>query len=388
VNFQHQSITTRPSASAFSAALMERSHTLAAVLSGAAEQADLSAEIASATWEALHRSGLPLAPYPPERGGEDLLAPERRRDLVAVLRLFGSADLSMARLFEGHVNAVALVRRYGTSAQVGALAHDVAEGAFAGVWGADDENGLRAERVGSQWRLAGGKILASGAGILTRPIVTGSTDAGQIMLLPRLERGTRADLSGWAAQGMRSTATGRVDFSGLMLDADQVLGQPGDFTRQPHFSGGAWRFCAVHLGAAERLVDLFRAHLITRGRGDDPYQLQRVAQCSAATTTATFWVEEAARKLADDTTEPHDTVAFVNLTRMVTERAALEVIEAVHRVVGLQGFIRPHPIERISRDLATYLRQPVPDLAMADAARVILASTCPTSALWTIDGAR
>ncbi len=62
---------------------------------------------------------------------------------------------------------------------------------------------------------------------------------------------------------------------------------------------------------------------------------------------------------------------------MVTERCALDVMEIVQRGVGLASFMRPHPIERISRDLATYLRQPVPDLAMSDGAREFLASKLP-----------
>jgi hypothetical protein len=49
-------------------------------------------------------------------------------------------------------------------------------------------------------------------------------------------------------------------------------------------------------------------------------------------------------------------------------------METVQRGVGLTSFMRPHPIERISRDLATYLRQPVPDLAMSDGARAFLVS--------------
>ena len=362
--------------------LMQRARQLADVVARAAQEADAATDIPAETWRALFGSGLAMAPFPAQEGGEDLASPRMHRDLVAILRLIGAADLSVARLFEGHVNAVALVCRYGTPAQIKRLARDVAAGAFSAVWGADDAAGLSLERHGGSWLLKGRKILASGAGFVTRPVVTAKRDGGQVMLLPRLEPGERADASGWTAQGMRSTATGAVDFSGMMLDAEQLLGGPGDFMRQPHFSGGAWRFCAVHLGAAERLVDLLREHLVARGRDGDPYQLQRVAQCAAATTTASFWVCDAARRLADEDADPAATVAFVNLTRMVTERAALDVLEAVHRGAGLNAFIRPNPIERISRDLSTYLRQPVPDLAMADAARAILASPRTTAGLW------
>jgi alkylation response protein AidB-like acyl-CoA dehydrogenase len=176
---------------------------------------------------------------------------------------------------------------------------------------------------------------------------------------------------------MRSTATGSIDFSGTELSSGNMIGAAGDFMRQPHFSGGAWRFCAAHVGATERLVDLFREHLVARSRGEDPYQLQRLAHCVAAAKTARQWVEEAARRLSVADPDTNNVVAFANLTRMVSERCALDVMEAVQRGVGLTSFIRPHPIERISRDLATYLRQPVPDLAMTDGARTFLASNLP-----------
>jgi alkylation response protein AidB-like acyl-CoA dehydrogenase len=364
--------------------LIARTMVLATILSEAAGKADASASIASETWQALHGSGLPMAPFPAAMGGEDLLVPGRQPDLFRVLRLVGCADLSLGRLIEGHINAVALVCRYGDAAQVGALAGAIADGGLAGVWGADDAAGLRIVRHDQGWRLTGRKIMASGAGFVARPVITAGTEAGPVMLLPRLAGDDRADRSGWTAQGMRSTATGSVDFTGMVLGADQILGEPGDFMRQPHFSGGAWRFCAVHLGGAERLVDLLRDHLVSRGRDADPYQVQRVAHCAAATTTAAFWIAEAARRMALPAGDAVQTVAFVNMTRMVTERAALDVLEAVHRGVGLQAFLRPHPIERIARDLATYLRQPVPDLAMADAGRFVLASPNPIGDVWSL----
>jgi hypothetical protein len=53
--------------------------------------------------------------------------------------------------------------------------------------------------------------------------------------------------------------------------------------------------------------------------------------------------------------------------------AALELLQLAQRSIGLQAFMRPNPIERISRDLATYLRGPGPDRALTDAASWILA---------------
>ena len=345
----------------------------AARLFDAGAETDGSAVIGQHVWADFRRAGLPMSPFPEELGGGGLCRPDRHGELFAVLRLLGAADLSIARLYEGHVNAISLVQRYGDSQQLAALAARIAEGGLSAVWGANDANGLRIVD-GPVATLAGRKILASGAGFVTDPVVTATAGTDQRIVLLGLTMTEAVDLSGWTAQGMRSTATGAIDLTGTVVTADNLIGGAGDFMRQPYFSGGAWRFCAAHVGATERLVDLFKAHLLTTRRGEDPYQLQRLAQVIAAAKTARYWVEDAARRLSLDEMDAEHVVAFANLTRMVTERSALDVMETVQRGVGLLSFIRPHPIERISRDLATYLRQPVPDLAMSDGARAFLAS--------------
>jgi alkylation response protein AidB-like acyl-CoA dehydrogenase len=343
------------------------------MLFGAGGNTDARGEIGPDLWSEFRRSGLAMSPFPEEFGGAGLSSAGLHAELCTILRLLGSADLSVARLFEGHVNAVSLVARYGSQEQMRGLADRIAKGGLSAVWGADDAEGLQIVGSGVQ-TLQGRKILASGAGFVTDPVVTAKADDGQVMCLLHLTMREPVDLSGWTAQGMRSTATGAIDLTGTELSSANIIGAAGDFMRQPHFSGGAWRFCAAHLGATERLVDLFRDHLVARSRGEDPYQLQRLALCVASAKTARYWIEEAARRLCVDELDAGSVVAFANLTRIVTERAALDVMENVQRGVGLVSFIRPNPIERISRDLATYLRQPVPDMAMSDGARAFLNS--------------
>jgi alkylation response protein AidB-like acyl-CoA dehydrogenase len=103
-----------------------------------------------------------------------------------------------------------------------------------------------------------------------------------------------------------------------------------------------------------------------------------------ATETAKLWVARAA-ELAEqhDGRDPGQVVAYVNLARSAVERAGLDVLELVHRSVGLAGFLRTHPIERLSRDLATYLRQPAPDRALTTAAAYVLGRDTPAADLWS-----
>ena len=330
----------------------------------------------------LHRAGLLVAPFAAAYGGIGLGCQGRPSELVQVLRLIGAGDLSAGRLYEGHVNAVHLVQRYGRPDQIRALREAVQEGAMSAVWNAEGAQPLRFDRDDDAWVIAGRKILSSGAGSITRPLITGLAGDDLFMAVLELDRYHAADMSRWTPQGMRSSATGTIDLTGYRLAPTDAIGRAGDYKRQPGFSGGAWRFCAVQLGAIERLVDLFRRGLNERGRSQDPFQQARVAACVAAAETAALWIEKAARLLDEEALPEAEIVAYAGLTRMVTERAGLDVMEHVHRGIGLMSFMRPDPIERISRDLSTYLRQPAPDGAMADAAAMVLSATSPLRAMW------
>ena len=183
---------------------------------------------------------------------------------------------------------------------------------------------------------------------------------------------------------MRASATGTIDLTDVTVDEADIVGRDSDYLRQPFFSGGAWRFCAVQLGAMEALLDAFRDGLITRDRGGDPLQRMRIAECAMAVETARLWVERAAAMTAGEG-DADKIVAYVDLTRLVVERAALDLMDRLQRGIGLQAFVRPNPVERIARDLRTYLRQPAPDAAMLGAAATLLATREGIVDLW--DGA-
>lgn len=103
-----------------------------------------------------------------------------------------------------------------------------------------------------------------------------------------------------------------------------------------------------------------------------------------AVETARLWVTQAA-STADaplGSKAPDQLVAYVNLARLAVEAAALDLMQPVQRSVGLRAFLRPNPIERISGDLTTYLRQPGPDRALTDAATWVLAQPVGARDLW------
>jgi alkylation response protein AidB-like acyl-CoA dehydrogenase len=330
---------------------------------------------------ALHESGLLAACLPVKFGGAGLSG----LALSEVLRSIGSGSLPLGRLFEGHVNALELVLRYGSDRRVKLVADEAQAGKLFGVWNTDDAAGLKLLHRHERSWLEGRKILASGAGHIERPLVTATDENGRrMMVLPKVAAPDRADVSRWTAQGMRASATGAVDFTGVEIEPTEIVGNEGDYERQPWFSAGAWRFAAVHLGGMERLFDLLRRHLQETNRGQDPHQAARLGRAAVAVETARLWVCQAASTAEGSlgSRAPEQLVAYVNLARLAVEAAALDLMQLAQRSVGLQAFMRPNPIERISRDLATYLRQPGPDRALTDAAAWVLAQPVDAQDLW------
>lgn len=335
----------------------------------------------------LAASGALRAPLSVSLGGQGFgSGPATASHLALALRLIGWASLPLGRLYEGHVNALVLLQRFGSPEQIDRVAGFVREGRLFGVWNTESTTApLRIEPDGAGFRLVGGKTFASGAGFVACPLVTARTGDGLLlMVLPRLtgqDLDQRADRTAWRAHGMRASASGSFDFSGIAIREDDILGAPGDYHAQPRFSGGAWRFLAVQLGGIERLVDEARGHLRGAGRESDPHQVARMAQAAAAAETARLWVEHASER-AEQGANDSACIAYVNLARGVVERAGLDVLDLVHRSVGLACFQRAHPIERVSRDLATYLRQPAPDRALAEAGQWVMGADSRLADLW------
>jgi alkylation response protein AidB-like acyl-CoA dehydrogenase len=202
------------------------------------------------------------------------------------------------------------------------------------------------------------------------------------------------DRSRWHPLGMEGSDSFRVDFSGVDLTTATLIGQPNDYERQPWFFGGALRFLAVQTGIVERLIMETMTYLHERGRSADVFQQVRAAQMRIATSTCVCWLREgvdAWMRFDADESESNaaSVLEIVDMSRVVVERAALDVIEAAVRSVGAHGLSEPLPIAHLVRDLQMYLRQPAPDAALlrvgaaafrsaAEAARTSMASSTGT----------
>jgi len=296
--------------------------------------------------------------------------------LMEALRLVGRANLSLGRIFEGHVNSARLIAWYGDKDQRAALAQALAVGRVHGVWNTERPPGVAIDRTVVEAVLRGRKCFATGAGFIDLAVITAADGEGpRQMVIADASDAARADPSSWRVRGMKATVSGTYELGGLPAGEPQRLGAPGDYEREPRFSAGAWRFAAVQLGGVERVVGLIRDHLAASATGKDATQRARFAVALAEARSAMMWVREAAVRAESPNAGP-DEVAFVLMTRGVVERAGLAAIEAAARAVGTGAFFDDHPIDQACRDLALYLRQPSPDQALDRAAAGFIERDC------------
>ena len=287
----------------------------------------------------------------------DPTSPETMLALVRLLYAIGRKDLPLGRLVEGHVDAVQIVRRYGTPGQVIRAVAAVQAGRLFGVWNADC---LDAPARLDGTALVGGKSFASGAGLVTDALVSVDTRGGRQLLLMEVETDPPAiDRSWWRTTGMQRSETHIVTWPGTPLPDDVWIGRPGDYAREPWFGGGAIRFAAVQAGGVAALVDGVRDHLVVSGRSDDALQRARLADLHGAAQAAADAVRTAA--LSWSLTDAARTLALVAAARAAVYWAGEEGMRLAAAAVGVQAMFVNHPLADTMRDLDVYLRQPAPD---------------------------
>ena len=309
-----------------------------------------------------------------------------------LLKLIGKGNLSVGRIYEGHVNALYLIHLFGTVGQRERWYADVQHGQHLfGVWNTQAHDGVSMVAQGNgRYVMQGAKTFCSGARQVTRPIVPGKLideqgrECGWQMCIVPLDAHPEApvDPSFWKPLGMHASVSHKIDFSGIALTEDDLLGQPDDYHTQPYFSGGAIRFAAVHLGGAEAIFDATRTYLQQLHRTEDPYQRMRLGEMAILIETGNRWIEQAGQK-ADSAATSEQMINYANMTRSVIERIGLEVMQLAERCVGARGLLHPQPFARLHADLTTYLRQPAPDIALAQVGQYVGEQTTPAHVLWS-----
>ena len=315
-----------------------------------------TAETVSAELRQLQQRGDLDLPLP---GGGDTAA------RWAMLARLGRRDLCLARLAEGHADAVAILAEAGRSPLPGATY---------GVWASRSSGtGAKIQSRDGKWRLTGRVRFCSGAGYLDRALVAATSADGQGPLLldvdladPRVE--LVAD--SWPALGMDASASLDVSFHDLAVAEGLVVGPIGFYTGRCGFAFGGAGVAAVWLGGAAGGLDAAVAALRRRPR-DDHHRLAQLGALHTQLAGTDALLVSAAERIDHEPTADYS--LLVATCRSSAERTAREVLDVVPRIVGPGPLCWDRHLPQHLADLQVYIRQHHAEADLAALGSVFLA---------------
>lgn len=274
-----------------------------------------------------------------------------------VLARVAGYDLSLAKLYEGHTDALAIL------AECGAAQH--ASNGIWGVWAAEppDARAYIVERDGERVRLQGRKAWCSGALQVDRALLTAwEDDQPQLVAIELPHPSQRILAEHWQAVGMAATRSVVIEFDD---SPGLAIGSPGQYLSRPGFWQGGAGIAACWYGAAEALADYLREHCRKPRR--DPHADAHLGAVDAALYGARAALRECATWID---LHPQDDASFeVRRTRAQVEQAVEQVIQHVGRALGATPFCCSSHFARLSADLPVYIRQSHAERDLAELGR-------------------
>ncbi|GAB6901663.1 acyl-CoA dehydrogenase family protein [Kineosporia succinea] len=262
--------------------------------------------------------------------------------LWQTLAALGHADLAVARLAEGHIDALRILHEADRTPVPGAVY---------GVWAsASGGTGLTARRDGEGWVVEGTMRFCSGAWFLDRALTVISTDQGKIMVDVPVQTSALVRQDGtWPSLGMDASRSVDIQVHDLRVSEADAVGGPGFYLERPGFAIGGVGVAAVWLGGAHGVL---RSLLDTvRPERASPHQLAHLGAMSVAITAADALLTEIARQ------EREIDLAGMTAARSAVELAVLEVLTRAPRVSGPNGLCRDGGFAHRLADLEVYARQ-------------------------------
>jgi len=262
------------------------------------------------------------------------------------LAAVGAHDLPLAKVFEGHTDAVAILHE----AQAHALA-DTQQATW-GTWCAEPPDArLALLSIDNQHILRGRKAWCSGAHGVTHAVVSCWDDDGAPMLaaVDLRQPGVRVTNDGWNAVGMRATASVDVWFDDVVATP---LAGPGFYVERAGFWQGGAGVAACWFGAATRLADALRERLAERS---DPHRLAQLGEVTVALQGCAALIREAAAAIDS---APHANAMRTAMTvRLSVEATANAVLHAVGRALGAGPLCKDAALAQLYADLPVFMRQ-------------------------------
>ncbi|HSV58733.1 MAG TPA: acyl-CoA dehydrogenase family protein [Variovorax sp.] len=308
-----------------------------------------------------------------EMGFCGLYAPERigglnlpRLDATLVFEEMAAIDPSTTAFITIHNMATWMLGTWATDAVAKRWGEDLTSGRKLASYcltepGAGSDAGslkTRAERVGNEYVINGGKAFISGAGstdVLVLMARTGAGGAGGISAFalpadaPGISYGKKEHKMGWNSQPTRT-----INFDNVRIPAENLLGTEGEGFRiaMKGLDGGRINIATCSVGAAQGALDAARRYLHERQQFGKPLAsfqaLQfKLADMATELVAARQMVRMAASRL--DAGHP-DASTYCAMAKRFATDAGFNVCNDALQLHGGYGYLGEFPLERLVRD--------------------------------------
>ncbi|MEO5709028.1 MAG: hypothetical protein ABIQ59_04320, partial [Nocardioidaceae bacterium] len=264
-------------------------------------------------------------------------------DFAEALTALGRVDLCLARLVEGHADALRILQQAGEEAHPGVYAVWASRSAGTGVAALPSRPG---------WQLDGELRFASGIDVVDRALLPGWVDSDTHLLFDLPVAGVEADRSTWRTSAMDAARSFTVGVH-QRCDSSSVVGQANFYLDRPGFLVGGLGVAAVWAGGAQSLLDQVTAGL--RRFVPTAHQLRRLGLVEQFVWTARTAVEVTARRLPD--LDAAGVARETTLARTAVVAACEQAGIETERIVGPGGLSGEARLARTLADLALFVRQ-------------------------------
>ena len=318
-----------------------------------------------AVLRALIRQGLDQLPAP---GSGNTL--ERWRALAVV----AGHDLSLAKLYEGHTDALAIFSELGGAPAVRPLIKRT-QGTLQtpripsfdvpvwGVWASEAPGGrvsIQTDTLqppGGAVRLQGVKHWCSGAKTGSHALLTAwraDAQAPQLVWLAIDQPGVQVSAGAWKAVGMNESASLQVELQGTEAC---LVGEPGEYLSRPGFwQGGAGVAACWYGGTVTLAKALYRAVAQgPEGAAHSPFRLAAAGRVAVMMRGMALMLQDAAHWIDQHPQADASQVAL--RVRLAAARCATDVLEEVAAALGATPFCTDATFARAAADLPVFIRQ-------------------------------
>ena len=324
------------------------------VIAAGAEALDRDPRFPSEAFARLAAEGVLAFSVPDPSGARPAIATE-----WALVRAVAGADSSVGRILDGHLNAVERIALLASDEVRDRELAAVARGErLLGLWGADPAAGegepaRLIERDGITV-LDGAKTFCSGAGGVDAALVLARTPTGgpPSLVLVACDETVAIDRSWFRPGGLRSSESHLVRFSSTPVI--EVLGEPGEISRDPWFSLDAIRTAASWAGMGDAAAEAALSELAGNpARLDEQIACLAAGRIAASRSSIDAWFSRAA-----DVLERGGDVKSLSIElRIEVDRAVHVILDEAARACGSRPFARGGRLDRARRDLELFTLQ-------------------------------